>query len=44
MLAITPSGGHLEYYTGNNAERWNVKTAVDYISYLESLEVHPDLH
>jgi len=44
MLAVTPSGGHLEYFTGFNAERWNNKVAGDYIEYLESLEIHPEFH
>ena len=31
MLAVAPYGGHLEYFTGMNAERWNNKVAGDYI-------------
>lgn len=34
MLAVTPSGGHLEYFTGLKPTRWYTTVALDYIEYL----------
>ena len=30
-MVVTPSGGHMEYFTNKNAKRWNVKITVDYL-------------